>query len=698
MTTEPISSGVALSLISLSLLACVPQAMGAELVSDVVVYGATPAGVSAAVAAAREGASVTLLEASNHIGGVCTSGLSFFDSRQIARGTVMGLFHEWHSRIEADYEARGVRPPHQMSSKDNAIWTYEPHVAMRVTRQMLEEARVLTLPARRLISLSLDGARITTLHTTDGSFRAAVFIDATYEGDLMAMAGVSWTIGREDRSEYGESYAGKQHAKKQVNLSGLGDDGRPLPLITTTDAGPEESGDAHVMAYSFRLCLTKDPANRVPFPEPNHYDPARFEVLRRWFLLEKNPALPWDLHALPGGKFDADIGITKPISTALLGGSDGWCAADPAARAALWEAHRQYTLELYRFLTTDSAVPEKHRLELAQFGLAKDEFTGNAYWPPQLHVCEGRRMKGMHILSQKDIFEEPEKADPVAISSIPIQSHVCQRIAQPEGGVIEEGAILPVRMTGRKHGHPFHISFRNLLPLPEECENLIVPVALSSSRVAYCSIRFEPTWMILGQCAGIAAALSAREDTRPPVQSLPYPLLRERLLSQGQVLELPTLPDLPPVPEQPQRMDIGSFPGLVLDDTDARLDGPWTLSAAFTPHLGQGYHHDDQRADGRCSAAFSFQIEQAGRYDLRFAYSAHETRATNVPVTIETNGKKARLLLDQTIPPPEGETLRSLAELDLKAGQTVTITLTNQNTDGFVIVDGVQLLPVNAEQ
>jgi hypothetical protein len=306
-------------LLSALLCALCGSSPAAELVSDVVVYGATPAGFCAAIAAAREGASVTLLEPSNHIGGVNTGGLSFSDSNQTVRSTVMGLFHEWHSRIEADYTSRGITLPYQVSVKDNAHWTYEPHVAMRVTSQMLEEARVLTLTARSLISVTLEDARITTLHTTNGSYRASVFIDATYEGDLMAMAGVSWTIGREGRAEFNESYAGKQYPKKTMSISGLSADDTPLPLITATDAGPDESGDSNVMVYSFRLCLTNDPANRTPFPAPDHYDPARFEVARRWFLQEKNPPLLWDLYPLPGKKFDANNGIGKQFSMGLVG-------------------------------------------------------------------------------------------------------------------------------------------------------------------------------------------------------------------------------------------------------------------------------------------------------------------------------------------------------------------------------------------
>ena len=269
--------------------------VGAAIESDVIVYGATPGGFCAAIAAAREGASVILLEPTDHVGGVNTGGLCFSDSNQTVRTTLLGLFEEWHLRVEADYQDRGVKLPYEVKNKDNSEWTYEPHVAMRITKAMLNEAGVKVLTGARISSVAKQGARIIKLVTSAGEFQARVYIDGTYEGDLMAASGVSWTIGREGRAEFGESYAGKQYPKPKLGISGLSDDGKLLPLITTNDAGANEAGDKNVMVYSFRLCVTKDPNNRVPFPEPGHYEPARFEVVRRYFAQEKRPGLLWDL-------------------------------------------------------------------------------------------------------------------------------------------------------------------------------------------------------------------------------------------------------------------------------------------------------------------------------------------------------------------------------------------------------------------
>ena len=656
--------------------------------ADVIVYGSTPGGFCAAIAAAREGASVILLEPTDHVGGVNTGGLCFSDSNQTVRSTVMGLFEEWHTRIEADYTARGIKLPYKVSEKDQKHWTYEPHVAMRITKQMLDEAKVQVLAKRVLKSVTKDGARITRLRTSDGDFSAKVFIDTSYEGDLMAAAGVSWTIGREGRKEFGESLAGKRYPKPLMRISGRDDAGKLLPLITTDDAGPEDEGDKNVMVYSFRLCLTKDPANRVPFPAPAHYDPARFEVIRRYFAKGKATAM-WDLYPLPGGKFDANNGIGRQFSMGLVGACNGWSEADEAGRAKIWEAHKQYTLELYRFFCTDPSVPEALRKQHAELGLCRDEFASYGHWSPQLYVREGRRMKGMYVVSQKDIMDSPRKEDPIVVSSFPIDSHDCQRVATKDG-VVDEGTIMPVRMAGRGHGYPYHIPYRSILPLAAECENLLVPVALSCTHVGISSIRVEPTWMILGQSAGVAAALAAKQNVT--VQKLPYAALREHLLAQKQVLEIPVLAAPSLEPKGAMNIDPAKLPGIVLDDQQATLEGEWKSSSGFKPYIGTGYVHDDKRGDGHSIATFRFKAPKPGRYDLRIAYSPHETRARRVPITIVSGVQKTTLTFDQTQPLPAGEAFRSAGFIQLTSDVETKIVISNTGTEGFVILDALQLI------
>ena len=681
-------------LLAFGLLLLARPARAAE--AEVIVYGATPGGFCAAIAAAREGASVVLLEPTAHVGGVNTGGLSFSDSNQTVRSTLLGLFEEWHQRVAADYAARGVKLPYDVAVKDNSVWTYEPHVAARVTDAMLKEAGVRVLTKQTMEGVEKAGTRIVGLRTSGGTHTAKVFIDATYEGDLMARAGVVWHLGRESRDEYGESYAGRQYPKAKMAINGFDANGLPLPFITSVRPGDDQAGEETVMVYSFRLCLTKNAANRVPFPEPKSYDPARFELVRRYFQKYPNAPVPWDLYPLPGEKFDANNGIGKMFSMGLVGEANGWCASDPAGRAKLWEKHKEYTLELYKFLTTDPAVPAKIRETMAELGLCRDEFPETGHWSPQLYVREGRRMDGRMILTQHDVLKDAQKEDPIAISSFPIDSHDCRRLALPDG-VINEGTIFPVRMPGRRHGYAYHIPYRAITPAASECSNLLVPVALSATHVAYSSVRVEPTWMAIGQGAGVAAALAAKAGVT--VQALDYPTLRTRLLAQNVVLELPVLPPLTAKsdrPSGPVSLDPKSLPGLILDDAQAELSGDWERSTNFKPHVGVGYLHDEQRADGKARAVFRFKGPADGEYELRMAYSAHETRATRLPVTIMGGDTEQRFTVDQTQPMPTGEAFRPIGSLRLRQGVEYTLTVTNQDTKGFVIVDAFQLLPVDA--
>ena len=519
-------------------LCCTLTVRGEDARADVIVYGATPGGFCAAIAAAREGASVILLEPTDHVGGLSTGGLSHCDSNQMVRATLMGLFDEWHRRIVKDYTDRGLPAPYNPAVKDQARWVFEPHVAMRVTMAMLEEARVKVLTRRWLRSVGKEGARITSLVTDDGTFSARVFVDGTYEGDLMAAAGVEWTIGREGRAEFGESLAGRQFPKKKMEISGFDETGRLLPLLTADDGLPDESGDRNIMTYSFRLCLTTDSKLRIPMPEPDHYDPARFEVIRRYLKSGGSPSqVAIDLYPLPGGKLDGNNAIGRQFSIGLVGGGTGWHSADKAGRQRIVEAHRQYTLEFIHFLKTDPALPAAARKRHAELGLCRDEFAAHGHFPPALYVRESRRLKGLHVISQKDILESPTKEDPIAVSSFPIDSHDCRRIALKDGGVINEGTIFPVRKENPKQGHAYHVPYRAVLPKAGQCDNLLVPVALSCTHVGMSSLRIEGAWMVIGQGAGIAAALAAARDVR--VQELPYAELKRRLLGQGQVLELP---------------------------------------------------------------------------------------------------------------------------------------------------------------
>jgi hypothetical protein len=579
--------------------------------------------------------------------------------------------------VVKDYTDRSIKAPYNPAKKDGSRWTFEPHVAMRVTMQMLDEAGVTVLTERYLKSVTLKGPRITSLVTSNGTFTARVFVDGTYEGDLMSVAGVDWTIGREGRTEYGESLAGKQYPKQKMKINGFNDEGKLLPLITTSDAGTKQAGDKKVMTYSFRLCLTTNSKSRISIPKPANYDPARFEIVRRAFKAGEK-RIGFDLYPLPGNKLDGNNAIGAQFSIGLVGGGNNWHSADEAGRKKIWEEHKQFTLEFIHFLITDPVVPAATRNRYAKLGLCKDEFANYDHFSPALYVRESRRMKGLYVISQKDILKEPRKDDPIAISSFPIDSHDVQRVALKGGGVINEGTIFPVRRKKPKLGYAYHVPYRAILPKLKQCDNLLVPIALSCTHVAISSLRIEGAWMVIGQGAGVAAALAAEQDVA--VQELEYATLRERLLAQKQVLDLP------------DSIHSQKLPGIVLDDADAKLNGHWARSTNFKLFVGSGYVHDERKGDGKSSATFRFKAPKSGRYQVLMAYSAHETRASKIPLTITSGRNGKDIVVDQTVPLPSGKSFRPIGTVDLESKVETVIEITNADTNGFVILDALQLI------
>ncbi len=504
--------------------------------SDVCVYGATPAGVAAAIGAAREGKKTVLLEPMQIIGAMMSSGLSFSDSNQTAREALGGVFEEFYLRVEKHYQSKGIELPYKVADKDQKHWMNEPHVAENIFHDLLKEAGVTVITGQSLKEVTKDGARIRQIRTTDGLHQARVFIDGTYEGDLMAKAGVSYTLGREPAHLYQESLAGHQYPKKPMAVSPVDAQGKILPLITAPTAGDPTQADGHIMVYSFRLCVTDKAENKVPFPKPANYDPAQFELVKRYFQKYPEARQLMDFYKLPNGKIDVNNSIGGQISLGLVGASDAWPEADEATRQKIWQQHKDYTLGLLHFLATDPSVPAKHRDEILALGLCKDEFASTENWPPVLYIREARRMKGAYFMTQADVLQKVDKPDSIAISSFPIDSHDCQRIPTSDGGFVNEGTIFPRHVVGRKIGQPHQVPYRSTTPLEKECDNLLVPVCISCSHVVMSSIRVEPTWIVIGQSTGIAAALAATLDT--PVQKVPYDQLRARLLAQKQVLDL----------------------------------------------------------------------------------------------------------------------------------------------------------------
>ena len=494
---------------------------------DVVVYGATAGGVVAAVAAAREGLKVALLEPGRHIGGMTSGGLGRTDHGK--KETIGGYSLEFYKRAGKHYG-------------EPATWYFEPHIAEQVLNEMLREAGVAVHKEHRL---RVEGGvkkrkrRLTEIIMENGStWPARLFMDCTYEGDLMAAAGVSYTWGREGISQYGESLAGVRPKDRNHQfdfpVSAYDENKQLLPDIQAGPRGELGAADKKVQAYNFRLCLSDDPNNQVPFPKPPGYGPRRWEVLLRYIA-------GWEKHhgRLPRMNelfivsrlvkpSKTDINNRNAVSTDFIGASWEYQEADYAKRGAIWQEHINYTAGLFFFLANDPKVPKPLQEEVRRWGLAADEFIDTNHWPHQLYVREARRMIGGFVMTQKDIQTELTKPDVIGMGSYNSDSHNVQRYVQADGAVQNEGNMdVPVT--------PYQIPYRVLLPKKKEAENLLVPVCVSATHVTYSTLRMEPVYMIMGHAAGVAAQMAIAAGK--PVQDIDTGALTARLRSQGAVME-----------------------------------------------------------------------------------------------------------------------------------------------------------------
>jgi hypothetical protein len=514
-----------------------PAAEGPRPDFDVVVYGGVPCGVAASVAAANGGASVLLVEPTRHVGGLNTSGINTAESEHMLHWTIGGIALDFYQRLGRHY---GTGKPE---------FYFESSTAEAAFRAMLAEAGVAVRFGLRVEGAEKDGARIRRIALSDGSkVSARVFVDAGYEGDLMARSGVGYTWGREGRDEFGESLAGIRLDRDRRRAPTADGKGNLLPGLSARVEDLEEGrGDRKVMNYNFRLCFTKREENKAPIPAPNHYDPGRYRLLEGWLRdkATRGEAVKLadilDLYARRNGKFEVNNKQAAIVSIGHFGGQFDYPDADYARRDAIVEDHKEYTLGLLHFLATDPGVPEKLRDEMRGWGLARDEFADNGNWPYQLYVREARRMRGAYVMTQRDVTDDRRKPDAVGLSSHFIDSHHVQRVAVSPTEFVNEGRIWRV-------GWAYQIPYRALTPPPAECDNLLVPGAASYTHVAYCTHRLESVWMIAGHAAGAAAALAARADV--PVQVLDVPALQALLRGRGQVVDF--------VPGQPEKFPGGS--------------------------------------------------------------------------------------------------------------------------------------------
>lgn len=520
-------------------------APAAEREYDLVVYGATSAGISAAVHAARMGRSVILIEPGKHLGGMTAGGLGATDIGN--KQAIGGIAREFYQRVRsyyADdaswiYEKRAEFRGSGQDLKEDAAWTFEPHVAEKIFKALIQEHKIPLVFRQRLDlakGVQKDGARIVGITMESGQFyRGKMFIDATYEGDLMAKAGASYHIGREANQTYGESLNGvqvryathHQFVKKIDPYVRLGDPSSGLlPRIHAGTPGNDGEGDRRVQAYNFRLCATDRPENRRPWPKPDNYDARHYELLLRNFEAG-DERVPWHLVLLPNRKTDSNNNFA--FSTDDIGSNYAYPDGDYTTRQQIWNEHQLYHKGLLWTLANHPRVPEKIRRRFQTWGLARDEFVDNDNWPHQLYIREARRLVSDYVMTEHNCRGLRVAEDSVGLAAYTMDSHHTQRYVSKDGSVRNEG---DVQVGGFP---PYPISYRALVPRATECSNLLVPVCLSASHISYGSIRMEPVFMVLGQSAATAAVHAIAEDV--PVQKVNYPKLRERLLRDKQILD-----------------------------------------------------------------------------------------------------------------------------------------------------------------
>ena len=520
--------------------------------ADVIIYGGTSAAVIAAVEVIKSDKSVIVVSPDRHLGGMTSGGLGFTDTgnKEVIGGLARDFYHgvwnhynadsAWKWQEKSEYGNKGQGTP-AIDGVNRTMWIFEPHTAEQVFEDLIAE---YSIPVHRgewldrSSGVTMKDGKITSISTLSGKqFKGEVFLDATYEGDLLAAAGVSYRVGRESCDTYDEQWNGVQagvfhhghHFAVKIDpylvpgdpSSGL------LPKISKERIAENCTGDKKLQAYCFRLCMSNHPENRRPFPKPDNYDPAQYELLARVFDAGFDE---WfnKFDMIPNRKTDTNN--HGPFSSDNIGMNYDYPEASYERRKEIIREHENYQKGLLYFVSTDPRIPQEVRDEMKNWGLAKDEFEDNGNWPYQLYIREARRMIGEFVTTENEVLGKKVVPNPVGMGSYTLDSHNVQRYVTDEGFVQNEGDL-------GVHPHaPYQIAFGSMVPKKSECQNLLVPVCVSSTHIAYGSIRMEPVFMILGQSAAAAACLAI--DRQSAVQDVPYNQLKEKLIDRGQVLAL----------------------------------------------------------------------------------------------------------------------------------------------------------------
>ncbi|HSI15080.1 MAG TPA: FAD-dependent oxidoreductase [Chthoniobacter sp.] len=541
------------SLVALAALSLHVRAAG----YDVVVYGGTASGVIAAVQAKKMGKSVILISPDKHLGGLSSGGLGFTDTgnKAVIGGLSRDFYHRvwmhydqagaWAWQKKEEYGGKGQGTP-AVDGENRTMWIFEPHVAEQIFEDYIKENEIIVMRDQWLdrangVKKDSTGTRITsiTVGPQNTIYRGKMYIDATYEGDLMAAAGVDYHVGREAQSTYDEKWNGVQvgvlhhrhhfgAVKEPISAYVVPGDPKSgvVAHVSTEPPGEYGQGDKKVQAYCFRMCLTDVPENRIPFAKPEGYDPKQYELLRRVYAAGWHETFE-KFDPIPNHKTDTNN--HGPFSTDDIGANWEYPDASYERRREIIKEHENYQKGWLYFIANDPSVPKETQEKMQKWGLPKDEFKDNGGWSHQLYIREARRMIGSYVMTENELMKKRATPDSVGMGSYGIDSHNIQRYITPEGNVQNEGDI------GVALKAPYEIAYGSLVPKKGQADNLLVPVCVSSSHIAFGSIRMEPVFMILGQTAATAAALAI--DGQTSVQDVPYAKLREQLLKDGQILE-----------------------------------------------------------------------------------------------------------------------------------------------------------------
>lgn len=634
---------------------------------DICIYGGTSAGVIAARAAALQGHSVIIIEPLDHIGGMTTGGLGQTDigNKQV----VEGLSRKFYRDLGTYYGSLEK-------------WVFEPSVAAEIFKGYLADPHITVLSKTGLCSVEKEGTAIQSVEVrsldnewrfTDSATRikAKEFIDASYEGDLMAAAGVSYTVGRESAEQYGESWNGRHLSTKHQFPDGIDPYKVPgqansglLPELAVPEPWGEGDGDSLVQAYNFRICLTDSLENSIPMTRPARYDSTRFELLARLLSIQGEGTRYFIWDRMPGRK--TDINNFGGFSTDLIGGSNEWPEAGYARRREIWQDHYDYTIGLLWFMQTDARVPESIRSEMSRWGLPQDEYPSSGHWTPQLYVREGRRMVSDYVITQSDCEGNTSVEDVIALAAYTMDSHNCRRIVV-DGMVKNEGNV-ETKIPG-----PYPIPYRSIIPRREECTNLLVPVCLSASHIAFGSIRMEPVFMTLGQVAAMAADFAINRNVA--VQDVPAAEIREKMAKD------PCLD--------------GTAPDILIDDLSACVFSPSWKQVRKNRGYGPTYLELSHASD-LVPAVFNAEIPASGRYAVYSYTNLKDRIAPVMHYCIENAGQKNSATVDSRSIPLVGQTKGDwalLGEYRFEAG-SVTVTITGENANLPLRCDAILIIPL----